>query len=139
MFAALLLLMGTSAFAAQPERDKKVQLVIEKGSLTSVLEQFSRQTGLQVITQLNVAESKTDEAGPFIGYATPDEAMTTLLRDTDLSFKRQDEYTISIFKTSIEPPRSDDGVQEVLVTGTRLRNFDDGPAPVRVYSHGQIG
>src|SRR5687767_14634728 len=101
MLAALMMLTFESAFA-QPDRDKKIQLTIGKGSLTYVLEQFSRQTGLQVITQLNVAESKTDEAGPFIGYATPDEVMTALLRDTDLSYKWRDEYTISIFKTVTE-------------------------------------
>src|SRR5687767_2674393 len=106
MLAALMLLTVASALA-QPDRAKKIQLTISKGSLTHVLEQFSRQTGLQVITQLNVAESKTDQAGPFIGYATPDEAMTKLLKDTDLSYKWRDEYTISIFKTVVEPPRAE--------------------------------
>ena len=78
MLAALLLLTLGSAFAAHPERPKKVRLAIDRGSLPSVLEQFSRQTGLQVITQLNVSESKTDAVGPFVGRATPADALTAL-------------------------------------------------------------
>jgi iron complex outermembrane recepter protein len=35
-------------------------------------------------------------------------------------------------------PRAEDNVQEVVVTGTRIRDDDAGPAPVRVFSRGRI-
>src|SRR5687767_2711132 len=138
LLAALLLLTCGSAFTAQPDRAKRFHLTIEKGSISSVLGQLSRQTGLQVFTQLNVAESKTDQVGPFVGHATANEALLELLKDTDLSHKWQDSYTIIIFANVLQPPRSEDNVQEVLVTGTRIPDRDHGPAPVRVYSSGRI-
>lgn len=138
MLAALLLLTSGVAFPAPPDRAKKIHLTIAKGSLSSVLEQFSRQTGLQVGTQLNVSESQVDEIGPFVGRATVDEALEALLNDTDLSYTWQDEYTIRVFVTVVKPPRSEDNVQEVLVTGTRLPSDEDGPAPIRVYGHRRI-
>lgn len=136
ILAALLLLTSGVAFPAQqPERARKFHLAIPKGSIASVLEQFSRQTGLQVGTQLNVSESETEEIGPFVGHATVDEALTALLKDTDLSYTWQDKDTIRVFVTVVRAPRAEDNVQEVLVTGSRLRSVESGPAPVRVYGH----
>lgn len=138
ILAALLVLTSEAAFPAPPDRAKKVHLTIARGSLSSVLEQFSRQTGLQVGTQLNVSESQTQEIGAFIGRATVDEALTALLKGTDLSYTWQDEYTIRVFVTIVKPPRAENNVQEVLVTGTRLPGPEDGPAPVRVYGRGGL-
>jgi iron complex outermembrane recepter protein len=138
MLAALLLLTYGFASAAQPGRAKRFHLAIEKGSLTSALEQFSRQTGLQVITQLNVSESKTEELGPLVRYATTDDALKALLTGTDLSYEWLDKYTITIFTKVLRPPRAENDVQEVLVTGSRLRSVEDGPAPVRVYGDTRI-
>lgn len=138
MLAALLVLASGAAFPAPADRAKKVHLTIARGSLSSVLEQFSRQTGLQVGTQLNVSESQTQEIGAFIGRATIDEALTALLKGTDLSYTWQDEYTIRVFVTVVKPPRSEDNVHEVLVTGTRLPDAEDGPVPVRVLGLGKI-
>lgn len=138
MLAALLLLTYGSALSAQSERNQKYQLAIERGSLTSVLEQFSRQTGLQVITQLSVSESKTTEIGPYVGHATADAALKELLKDTDLSYDWLDKFTITLFTVVVEAPRAEDNVQEVLVTGSRLRSVEDGPAPIRVYGGGRI-
>lgn len=139
MLATLLMFACGVAIPAQPKASaERFQLALDRGSLASVLEQFSRQTGLQVTTQLNVSESTTDAVGPFVGHVTVDQALTALLEGTDLSYTWQDEYTIRVFVTVVQLPRSDDNVQEVLVTGTRLSG-EDGPAPVRVYSHGRIG
>lgn len=59
-----MLLLGASALPAQQERARQYQFAIPKGSLPSALGQFSKQTGLQIITQLNVSESETDEISP---------------------------------------------------------------------------
>lgn len=132
------LLLCAPAFPAQPEQAKRFHLAIAKGSLSSGLDQFSHQTGLQIITQPNVSESKTDELGPFVGHATVDEALTELLKESDLSYVWQDESTIRIFLTVVQPPRSDDNINGVVVTGTRLGGADGGPAPVRVLGRGRI-
>lgn len=132
------LLLCPSAFPAQSARAKQFPFVIAKGSLSSCLEQFSRQTGLQVITQLNVSDSKTGEVGPFAGNATVDEALAELLKDSDLFFKWQDEFTITIFVKVVQPPRSDDNINVVVVTGSRLGGDERAPTPVTVYGGGRI-
>lgn len=138
MFAALPLLACTSSFAAQPERTRRFHIAIDRGSLRFVLKQFTSQTDQPVMTELNVPESKTDEVGPFVGNATVDEALTDLLKDSDLSYTWQDADTITIYVTDSRPPRSEDNVHEMLVTGTRLHGDEDRSAPIRVYSRGRI-
>lgn len=139
MLAVLLLSVPGIVFPAQPQtRSERVHFSIARGSLSSVLEQFSGQCGLQVGTQLNVVESETDEVGPFVGHATADQVLTELLKDTDLSYTWQDDYMIRVFAKETRPPRAEDNVQEVLVTGTRLSGEENGPAPVRVYGHARI-
>lgn len=64
--------------------------------------------------------------------------MTELLKATDLAYRRLDEHTITIFAMTIRPPRSEDEVNEVLVTGTRLKSEENGPASIRVYGHRRI-
>lgn len=138
MIAILMLFASGAVFPAQLQpSDERFHLSIHRGSLSSVLEQFTRQTGLQVITQLNVAEGGTRELGPFIGHATANEALTVLFKDSDLSFTLQDE-SIRVFVAVTQPPRSEDNVQEVLVTGTRIPGEVDGPAPIRVYGDRRI-
>jgi iron complex outermembrane recepter protein len=88
----------TPGYAA--ERTAQYDLAITKGSIVSVLEQFSQTTGLQVITELNVSESRVTEFGPLEARTTADGAMEALFRGTDLWYSWQDEYTIIIFRTS---------------------------------------
>lgn len=135
----LLLLASGNGFSAQSgQPDEQYHFDIKRGSLPSALRQFSQQSGLQVGTQLNVDDSATKEIGPFSGYATVDEALTALLQGSDLMFKWQDENTIRISAIVKEAPRSEDGVSTVMVTGSRLANVDNGPAPIRVYGRGRI-
>lgn len=130
MFAALLLLACASTFSAEPDRTTQFNFDLKRDSRAAVLKQFSRQTGLQII---NVKGSTTRELGPYIGYVTVDEALQRLLKDTDLSYAWQDEDTIKTYLKVSRPPRAEDGVREVLVTGSRLGFGEEGPAPVRVY------
>ena len=131
----LLLASGNGYSAHTGQAGKQYDFKIDRGSLPSALRQFSQQSGLQVGTQLNVDESSTEEIGPFFGRATVDEALTQLLQGSDLVFKWQDENTIRIAAIVREAPRSEDGVSTVTVTGSRLANVDNGPAPVRVYGY----
>ncbi|WP_129648721.1 TonB-dependent receptor plug domain-containing protein [Peristeroidobacter agariperforans] len=135
MFAALLLLACASTYSAQPDRTTQFNFDLKRGSRAAVLKQFSRRTGLQII---NVKGSQTRELGPYIGYVTVDEALQALLLDTDLSYTWQDEDTIKTYLKVVEPPRAEDGVREVLVTGSRLGFGAEGPVPVRVYDRQSI-
>jgi hypothetical protein len=99
----------------------KYNFAIERGDRASVLRQLSLQTKLQVITQFNVEESETDQLGPFVGWATVDAALQTLLADTDLTYIWQDQYTLRIAAKWIQPPRG-----------------DDTPAPMRVYGRREM-
>lgn len=73
-----------------------------------------------------------------MGRASADDAFTELLKDSDLSYAWQDEFTITIFRREVRSPRADDNVEAVVVTGTRLGGDEDKPAPVRVYGEGTI-
>jgi iron complex outermembrane recepter protein len=82
------------------DRSREYHFSIERGSLVSVLAQLSTQTGIQIATQLNVSEGKTNELGPLHRHATVDEAIKELLGDTDMWYAWQDAYTIRIFLIS---------------------------------------
>lgn len=135
---AAALLAWVSNVAAQSSRPTKLySLSISRGSLASALDQFSKQTGLQVgAADLGSSEEENRQVGPLIGRVTADAALAELLDGSDLTFAWEDPYTIRIYN-GIVKPRAEDNVQEVLVTGTRLHD-GDGPAPVRVFSGNRI-
>src|SRR5688500_5715147 len=81
-------------------RDERFQLSIERGTLASVLEQFSRQTGLLVGTEFSVARRPAFELGPLAGRVPADEAMRELLKDTDLWHAWRDGGTIRLSSIS---------------------------------------
>lgn len=83
---------------AQVNSSQRFELAIARSSLAEALSQFSRQTGLQIGTQLNVTTSDTHEIGPFVGYATVDETLRALLTGSDLWYTWQDENTIRVFR-----------------------------------------
>lgn len=138
MLAALLPWACAATCCAQPEPGKQYHFAIDAGSRADALRQFSKQTGLQVITEFDLAGSETQQLGPFVGQATADDAIAALLGNTDLSYKWQDELTITIFVKVVRPPRAEDNVQEVIVTNTRLPGELDTAAPVRVYRNATI-
>jgi iron complex outermembrane receptor protein len=123
---------------AQSEREKRYHFALDRGPRASVLEQFSRQTGLQVFTQFQISDSETQELGPLFGHGTADSALRELLRNTDLFHKWEDATTIRILLKIVRRPRAEDDVDVVVVTGTRLSGVEDGPAPVRVYGRQRI-
>jgi len=133
--ASLLLTWGATLAAA--DRNQTYRFEIYGGSIAAVLEQFTRQTGVQIGTQLNVENSTTRRLPQLSGEATIDQALKGLLRGTDLSYIWKDDM-ILIFVMPVEPPHAEDNTQEVLVTGTRLANTEGGPAPVRIYSRSEI-
>lgn len=137
--AVLLLFRCALALPMQPEASaERYHFAIPKGSAKAVLDQFAKQTGIQLGGQLDSSENSADELGPFVGEATADEAMTALLKNTDLSYTWLDQSTIRVFPTVVGLPHSEDNRQEVVVTGTRLMGSEISPAPIRVYGRAQI-
>lgn len=132
MLAALLLSTWTAAAPAPVKPStQQFQFAIARGSLASALEQFTRQTGLEIGTQIDVAENNIGDVGPFVGKTTADVALSALLKNTRLSHTWQETSLISIFVVEVHEPTAEDRVNEVLVTGTRLPD-ENGPV-VRVY------
>lgn len=81
-------------------KEERLQLSIERGSLASVLEQLSHQTGLHIGTELSVTNIRANNFGPFRGRATIDEALKALLASTDLWYAWRDENTLRLFRIS---------------------------------------
>ena len=132
---SLLLGAVTLTHAAQLPQGALFQFAIDDGPLTSVLDQLSRQTGLQVVTQLDANGDPAVELQPFYGRATVDEALATILAGTDLTYTRHDESTIAIHANHIEPPSGLENVVEVTGTGLRI---ESGGGPVRVFEREEI-
>jgi iron complex outermembrane recepter protein len=97
---AAALFTAFSVSHAAPLREQRLSLSIERGSLASVLEQLSRQTGLQIGTEASVANIRANNFGPFRRRATPDEALKALLAGTDLWYAWPDDETIRLFRIS---------------------------------------
>jgi iron complex outermembrane receptor protein len=94
--------------AAGTDRSQRYQLVIERGSVAAVLEQLSMQTGLQVITELNVNGMRPRDFGPVAGNLTAHEALRALFEGTELWYRWQSEDAIRVFRIEEfgERPRS---------------------------------
>jgi hypothetical protein len=99
---ALIAAFNVSHSAALPLREQPFVLSIEKASIASAMEQLSQQTGLHIGAEINVANSRVAEVGPFEGRATTDEALKELLKGTDLWYAWRDEDTIRLFHVSAQ-------------------------------------
>ncbi len=136
MLAATLLAWMSILSAQVNHATKQYSLSIPKSGLTVALDEFSKQTGLQIGAELKTREQQDRVVGPVVGQVTAEVALNQLLAGSDLSFQWEDEYTIRIFPTVIKP-LSAENVSEMLVTGTRITGTE-GPAPVRVLGHQRI-
>lgn len=137
MLAAALTMAWAQLIAAQNGAPRaEYSLTIPSGSLTTALDQFSKQTGLQVAAELKSSEQQQQLVDALIGRFTADAALEKLLAGSELTYVWLDESTVRIF-VGVVRPQGEAGEREVLVTGTRLGG-GEGPAPVRVYSREQI-
>ena len=150
------LLFAGAAVASEPTYD----FDLRSDSLKGALEQFARQSGLQVAYFTRVAEGR---GAPAVnGRLTADQALGTLLHASGLTFERIDDGVVAIraHQTGAadepvgrqEPPASepstraepsaarDDVVQmsEVLVTGSHIRGVVNDTAPITTYDQSYI-
>jgi iron complex outermembrane recepter protein len=99
IIAAALLAAVTVSHSASL-REQRFALSIESGSLTSVLEQLSHQTGLHIGAEISASKGRARRFGPFFGEATADEALKQLLMGTGLWYAWRDEDTVRLFLIS---------------------------------------
>lgn len=135
MLAAALTMAWVQLAAAQSSSPvTEYSLTIPSGSLATALNQFSRQTGLQIGAKLE-AEDQQRQVSAVIGRFTADDALERLLAGSGFKHVWENSTTIGIY--AVVPPEGEGGQRAVEVTGTRLGG-GEGPAPVRVYSREQI-
>jgi hypothetical protein len=80
------------------------QLHIERQPLVQILNEFSRQTGLQIIGMLDAtADTRDIQAGPLIGQYTVEDALRVLLSNTGLAFRRVNATTIAVMPSTHLP------------------------------------
>jgi hypothetical protein len=121
---------------------KHYYLNIPRQPLDSALEDFAKQTGLQ-LGRLTDNLDGSALVGPIEGDKTPQEALSALLADEDLEYQVVSDNVIAIVDKSDGPAESEasSGVKndEVVITGSRIKRADnDGPQDVLLYSKQQI-
>ncbi len=137
MLAAALTMAWAQFSAAQTSSaDTEYSFAIPSGSLTTALDQFSKQTGLQVAAELKTSEQQQRLVDAVIGRFTADAALDKLLAGSEFSHAWLDGATVRIYEGTVLP-QGEGGQKDVLVTGSRLRG-GEGPAPIRIYDREQI-
>jgi len=111
-------------------------LSIPSGSLITALDQFSKQTGLQVAAELTTSEQQQRAVNAVVGRFSASAALEQLLAGSELTYVWVDSSTVKIFLGAV-PPEGAGGQRAVVVTGSRL-DEREGPAPVRVYTRADI-
>jgi iron complex outermembrane receptor protein len=135
MLAAALTMAWAQLTVAQSSSvSTEYSLSIPSGSLTTAIDQFSKQTGLQMATDLT-PEQQQRTVDAVIGRFTADAALDRLLAASELTHIWLDDFTIRIY-VSIVLPHGAGGQRDMLVTGSRLGG--EGPAPVRIFDREQI-
>ena len=99
----VLALLGASLPSAAQATATHYQLNIPREPLDSALKDFARQTGLQVARFTDVSGGAA-EVGPVAGSLTPEEALTTLLGETQLTYRVLSGRTIAIVNKQTAPP-----------------------------------
>ena len=102
--AVALSLEGFSVAAAQSvAKAQQHSYSIARGTLRAALDQFAKQSSLQLGEPLTMTEQGSRLVGPVVGRMTADAALDKLLAATDLSFAWEDGSTIRIFAVHSEP------------------------------------
>lgn len=120
---AVALIAVSSVCHSAPLREQRFQLSIDSGSLASVLDQFSKQTGLQIGTEISVAKSRVTNVGPFVGHATADQAMEKLLGSSDVWYAWRGEDTIRLFLLSAQRTSWSSGVSTAKEASDSIRGL----------------
>ena len=99
----VLALLGASLPSAAQATATHYQLNIPREPLDHALKDFARQTGLQVARFTDVS-GDTAEVGPVAGSLTSEEALETLLGQTQLTYRVLSNRTIAIVSKQTAAP-----------------------------------
>src|SRR6185437_12798402 len=88
-------LVGASLPIAAQAIAAHYQLDIPREPLDTALKDFARQTGLQIARFADVSGGAAD-VGPVTGTLTPEDALTTLLSDSKLTYRVLNDRTIAV-------------------------------------------
>ena len=116
-----LVLVGASLPSEAQARATHYQLHIPREPLDNALKDFARQTGLQVARFTDVS-GDTLEVGPVAGSLTPQEALSTLLGATQLTYRVLTDRTIAVISRPSAEPISQVSTNQTAQTQTS----DDG-------------
>lgn len=147
--AVACLLFGGISVAQDARATSRRSTNIPAQGLGAALQALANDRNLQLI----YASAEVDDlhTAGAVGELTVDEALTRLLAGTGLTYTFLDDQTITVapaassgneVTTGVDesPPPSQDRVEveEVVVTGTHIRNQPNTASPIRVFSREEI-
>lgn len=125
-FTSLCSVLAMSASLAFAEPIEKSNFNIEKQSVTQALNKFAEQAGIQMLFSFD--EAKGINANALSGSYSTEAALAALLKGTGLEFKitTSGSYVVRESEPSIQSEKAEqeEAVEEVVVTGTLLRNVN---------------
>lgn len=136
MLVALLGACVEQVTAQNDEPEPPIVFNISRGPLAEAISQFSQQSGVQFTANFGgqeVRERVVDGINESLPART---ALDRILKGSGLTARWHSRKTVRIYPMAV--PRAFDDVNEVLVTGSRIDDGGEGPAPVRVYSREDI-
>lgn len=136
LLVALLGARLEQAAAQSEESEPPIAFNITRGTLVDAIRQFSEQSGVQVTANFGGAEVQERSVNEINESLPARAALSRILEGSDLKAKWYSRRTVRIYPVSA--PRAFDEVSEVVVTGSRIDDGGEGPAPVRVYSREDI-
>jgi iron complex outermembrane receptor protein len=114
--------MATAAASFEPEHD----LRIERQPLARALQEFAKQSGVQIIFFSSIARGR--EAPPLHGRFTTAAALEQMLQDSQLTFRQINTHTIEIcLRTAVAcgaNPSLEAGMNENTSIGRKLAGHD---------------
>lgn len=139
--AVLVALLGAWAGRAfahveVPDSPVPINIKISRGPLIEAIKQLSEQAGIQITADWapdGIENLPVDEIQESL---TPDAVLSRLLDGTGLVARWHSPKTVRI--VPVVAPHGYGNVNEVLVTGSRISDAGEGPAPVRVYTREHI-
>jgi iron complex outermembrane recepter protein len=138
--AALAVMLALSAMntgAQDKAADRKVELAIEQQSLADALNDWAKQTGLQLVS--SSSEMMNTTLAPTIkGEYTPKGALEELLKGTSLTYEWVGERAVAIReKPLVLPAALQSSGTEHDRSSLRIAKLTDGPAQVQRFAANQ--
>jgi len=118
---AVVMVLSACAGAQAMAQERTYEFNIPAEDTTRALNDFSRQTGIQILFPYDVVAGRSAPA--ISGKFTSEEVLSKLLEGSGLEIAARTEKSITLRPVAVGPKAESgtDGVTEVIVTGTHLR------------------